>query len=135
MGSKDYDVGYGKPPTHAQFKPGQSGNAKGRPKGTKNLATDLQEELEEKIIITEAGVELKTSKQRALLKILMAKALKGNVHAAESVIKLIVGLIHMPDSDDEEDLNEDDLAVIETFKQQLLSEANSTSKGDSNDEK
>ena len=38
-------VGYKQPPKHTQFKPGQSGNPKGRPKGTQNLATDLAEEL------------------------------------------------------------------------------------------
>jgi hypothetical protein len=39
--SGDYQVGYGKPPKHTQFKPGKSGNPQGRPKGTKNLKTDL----------------------------------------------------------------------------------------------
>ena len=134
MATKDYEVGHGKPPKAHQFKPGQSGNPKGRPKGTKNLATDLQEELEEIITIIEGGVELKTSKQRAMVKTLFAKALNGNVHAADSLIKLIVGLIHMPETDDGKIPDEDDLAVIETFKQQLLNEAQSIAKGDSNDE-
>ena len=30
--SGDYEVGYGKPPVNTQFKPGQSGNPKGRPR-------------------------------------------------------------------------------------------------------
>ena len=41
----EYDVGYKKPPKRTQFKPGQSGNPRGRPKGTKNLKTDLAEAL------------------------------------------------------------------------------------------
>ncbi len=32
---KNYTIGYGKPPTERQFKKGQSGNKRGRPKGTK----------------------------------------------------------------------------------------------------
>jgi hypothetical protein len=30
---EDYDVGYGKPPQHTQFRRGQSGNPGGRPRG------------------------------------------------------------------------------------------------------
>lgn len=47
----DYDVGYGKPPRHSQFVPGQSGNT-GRTKKkplepiAKMLERNLQEELE-----------------------------------------------------------------------------------------
>ena len=37
--SDDGQVGYRKPPVHTRFKPGQSGNPKGRPKGPRNLAT------------------------------------------------------------------------------------------------
>ena len=33
----DYEVGYGKPPHHTRFKPGVSGNPRGRPKDAKNL--------------------------------------------------------------------------------------------------
>ena len=31
-------VGYGRPPTTTRFRPGQSGNPRGRPKGARNLA-------------------------------------------------------------------------------------------------
>ena len=40
---ENYIVGYGKPPDHTQFKPGQSGNPHGRRKGSKNYRTIVGE--------------------------------------------------------------------------------------------
>lgn len=122
MAGKDYEIGYGKPPKEHQFKPGQSGNPKGRPRGTKNLATDLQEELEEKILITEAGVQIKTSKQRAMLKTLMARALKGDLRASDTIIKLIVGMLQMPESHEAEGPDVADLAILDAYRAKLLAE-------------
>jgi Family of unknown function (DUF5681) len=51
-----YEVGYGRPPRHSRFKPGQSGNPKGRPKGSKSLKTLLEGALSLPITITECGV-------------------------------------------------------------------------------
>jgi len=45
----DGDVGYACPPRTHRFKPGQSGNPKGRPKGAKNESTILREIFERKI--------------------------------------------------------------------------------------
>ncbi len=33
----DYEVGYCRPPLATRFRPGQSGNPRGRPKGSRNL--------------------------------------------------------------------------------------------------
>jgi hypothetical protein len=53
-GSKD-SVGYKKPPRHTQFQPGRSGNPKGRPKGSKNFSTVIEQELRRTIHVTENG--------------------------------------------------------------------------------
>jgi hypothetical protein len=42
---KNYAVGYGKPPHHTQFKPGQSGNPKGRPKSRASFRSLLEKRL------------------------------------------------------------------------------------------
>ena len=42
---KGTERNYRKPPKASQFKPGQSGNQKGRPKGVRNFETDLDEAL------------------------------------------------------------------------------------------
>src|SRR5262249_2514390 len=46
-----YAVGYGNPPQATQFKPGQSGNPGGRPKGSKNFASLIESELNKRIDI------------------------------------------------------------------------------------
>ena len=86
MAKKAYAVGYGKPPRHSQFKPGQSGNPKGRPKGARGFAAELTEELEETIRVSENGKVKKLSKQRAMIKSLVAKAAKGDPKAIQIVL-------------------------------------------------
>ena len=123
--SKDYDVGFGKPPKHSQFKKGQSGNPHGRPKGVKNIATDIKEELEEFVQISE-GTQTKTvTKQRALIKALLAKASKGDVRAAQTLLSLKAGVDHSDqEKNNEAWFTEDDLEVINHMKQRLNNSSN-----------
>jgi type II secretory pathway predicted ATPase ExeA len=87
---RSYDVGYRKPPKPTQFKKGRSGNPTGRRKGTLNLATDLADELSERITVREDGKPRRISKQRALVKSLLAKALQGDIRAATALLALSV---------------------------------------------
>lgn len=61
--TRNYDIGYGKPPKASQFKPGKSGNPKGRPRSSRNLKTDLEEELFEVMAVTERGRKRHLSKR------------------------------------------------------------------------
>jgi Family of unknown function (DUF5681) len=115
-----YKVGYGKPPKATRFKKGKSGNPSGRPKGSLNLATDLTAELGEHITIREDGRPRKVSKQRALIKSLMAKALQGDVRATASLLALYARVITEPPPDDNQPIDADELQVLKRFAPRLL---------------
>ena len=54
--SGDYEVGYRKPPVNTRFKSGQSGNPKGRPRGSKGFATLMRKALSETVLVRERTV-------------------------------------------------------------------------------
>ncbi len=81
-------VGYGKPPKTAQFKPGQSGNPRGRPKGSLNVAAVLERTLREPLVVTEGGRRRVITKLEAAVKQLANKAASGDARA----IQLLIGL-------------------------------------------
>lgn len=76
----------------SQFTKGQSGNPRGRPKGSKNLATLLQTELAQTIIVQEQGQNKPIKKIEAIVKQFVMKALKGDVRSIEYLFKLIISL-------------------------------------------
>jgi hypothetical protein len=86
-GKKGYEVGYGKPPTHTQYRPGQSGHP-GRRKGVRNLKTDVKRTLAMPVKVKEGGRTRTRSTQEATLMVLREKALKGNTRALERIVEL-----------------------------------------------
>ena len=84
-GEDPFDVGYGRPPKHSQFKPGQSGNLRGRPARPKVIDESLARELETKITVTEGGARKTMTKGQATAKRLVEKALKGDMQAVRYV--------------------------------------------------
>ncbi len=117
--STDYEVGYKKPPKHTRFQPGRSGNPRGRPKGTKNLKTDLMEELGERIVVREGDRPQKVSKQRALLKSVVNRAIQGDARATAIALSTMMRLLDTGEGapDVEDDLFDDELAILRAFEE------------------
>jgi hypothetical protein len=114
--SDDYDVGYGKPPRHTQFKPGQSGNSKGRPRRTRNFKTDLREELEAEVVVNEGGRTQTISRQKAMIKRTVEKALQGDLRATQMLAQWVS--MHLADDPTllaSEPLDKEDLALLARY--------------------
>jgi Family of unknown function (DUF5681) len=125
--AENYEVGYGKPPKANRFKQGQSGNPKGRPKGSKNAATISRETLDRKIAIREGGKTRMVSVREGILLKLAEDALKGNIKTAGFLFNLDRayeandGEMRETDQDDQEILN----AYLKDFEARLNSKGES----------
>jgi hypothetical protein len=118
MDDKDDDgrVGYKRPPARTRFKPGQSGNPKGRPKHARNLKTEFLEELAEVIHVREGGREKKISKQRAFVKALIAAAIKGDMRATSALVSFCTRAFgNEPENDQSPSPVPDDLEILNEF--------------------
>ena len=88
MSKDDYKVGKGRPPQHTRYKKGQSGNPSGRKK-LPDVAQAAARVLEQKISVTQDGVRKRMPGIDALLSKAFAKALTGDMRAAEFLIKIV----------------------------------------------
>ncbi len=81
-----HSVGYGRPPKTSQFKPGQSGNPKGRPKGAKSLDGHLDNLLQQRVKIKDHAGERHISKLEAVAMRLVETALGGDLKAMQFLL-------------------------------------------------
>ena len=89
----DYKVGYKKPPLHTRFQKGESGNPRGRPRGSKNLSTLLTDGLNEPVVVTEDGKRRKISKRELGVRQLVNKFAMAEAQAT----KILLGLMQERD--------------------------------------
>jgi len=116
--SEQYDVGYGKPPLHTRFKPGQSGNPKGRHKGLRNFRTEIQEALRSPITVTMGGKTRRISTQLAGVLKLIKRALDGDPRA----LALFLGLAQSYNNEDPASVTEasdGDLRLLAVFEDRV----------------
>jgi Family of unknown function (DUF5681) len=86
----EYEIGYGKPPTHSRWKKGQSGNPKGRSNGIKSFSTLLRQVVQEKVTVAEDnGRRRKISKLEAALTQLANRAAQGELKATQVLLAFV----------------------------------------------
>ena len=84
-------VGYCRPPKAHQFKPGKSGNPRGRPKGVPTLQEAMAREATKLVKVKQGDEIVKVPKLVALARRGYAKALEGDLAATRIVFQLAAG--------------------------------------------
>jgi hypothetical protein len=77
----EYEVGHGRQPKDTRFKPGTSGNPKGRPRSRKNLAAVFDAASSERVSVTENGTRKTITIMEVIMKQVTRKAAGGDQRA------------------------------------------------------
>jgi len=118
----DYPVGFCRPPRHTRFRPGQSGNPRGRPKGAKNVATALEQELNARVNITENGKRRRVAKRTVIAKHLVNSAAQGDLKAMSVLFNQLrpIETQSAGPITGEPPSREEDRLVMESIKERVL---------------
>lgn len=121
----DYTVGYGRPPAHTQFKPGTSGNPKGRPPGARGIKTLVREMMTAKVSVRTATGVTQVTRIEALLHKILELASKGNLRAQVLLLNLYDASV--PDAPPEDsgggDATDDAVLMLQEMAYQFLASA------------
>ena len=82
-------VGYGKPPRQSQFKPGRSGNPRGRPKNPTAFDELIEKELSQLVTVREGDQARRLPKRSVIVKQVVKKAMEGEDRALRSLLTLL----------------------------------------------
>ncbi len=96
MSDRDYEVGYGKPPIHTQFKKGQSGCPSGGRKKQKSASDRLDAILAEKMSVTEGGKTARMQKEEIFLRQFVSRAISGDKQASRAMLEYLAKRQHQP---------------------------------------
>jgi Family of unknown function (DUF5681) len=86
---EEYEVGYGKPPRASRFQKGTSGNPKGRPRGSKNLASIVMRESRRRVRVNGPRGPRTITKLEAVVMQLGSKAALGEARATREFLPLV----------------------------------------------
>ena len=119
----DYDIGYGKPPMHSRWKPGQSGNPRGPKKGSRGLKTDLHNALEARQWVRIKGKVVKGTTQELALYTLATRAASGDIRAIKQLVDVTLLVFGPEDRGRERNiLPKQDQELLERLFEEMSSE-------------
>ena len=84
-----YKVGYKRPPEHSRFKPGQSGNPKGRPAGRATAKDAIERVINKKVSVREGEKTRDITILEAMLHAQATKGAKGDARSAGLLFGLL----------------------------------------------
>jgi Family of unknown function (DUF5681) len=88
-------VGYKRPPSNSQFKPGKSGNPRGRPKRKIDMSSALNKAFNDKVLVTGLGKSL--TGMEAFVQSIVDRVLRGESKAIPELMRLFTkAKIFMP---------------------------------------
>ena len=117
-------TGYANPPKETQFKKGQSGNPKGRPKGDKNYLALANRELSQKVSIMENGRRKTLSKKEVFVKTTINKGIAGDKKFTNIAYTMMQDAERYNESKkhDEKEQSKINQNIIENFRKRVLEE-------------
>ena len=122
-----YTIGYRRPPASGRFQKGQSGNPKGRPKGSPNFITLLEQELSATIVVNENGKKKTVTRMKAMVKRLVAGALQGDHKALISLVEILRRTGTLAHREQENLLPDDHEAILEAYVERRVQQSNGAS--------
>lgn len=117
-------IGYKNPPPETRFKSGQSGNPKGRPRGSLNIHTIVEKEGNAKVDIKEGDKRIRATKREVIIKSVFNRAMAGD----KNYIRICIELLKELDVSNElkgintTEMNKNDREIFENFKKSLLTQ-------------
>ena len=112
----DASTGYKQPPKASRFRAGNSGNPRGRPRGSRNLKTTLTKLMSKRITVREDGQVRQITRQEAMLLKLYSKAVAGDTKASNQLLTMLMKLGgHEPAPTQPDVVTENDRVIVADF--------------------
>jgi hypothetical protein len=115
MSDKPYKVGRGRPPFHSRYKPGESGNRGGRPKGARNVSTVVLTEFLREVTTREGGRPVKRPAVAVLTRVMIGKGIQSESKLGLQLLELALAIPESgPPANDDAPQPEDE-AILDDF--------------------